>query len=161
MPVFQFSQYRYGLSALPHGAVTVSEKAQLLARFVGQFDPLLQRGDRFLLMPLFQIGQAQEATSYSKVQIELDGLLELFNGRIEIALYDADISDVYADDGRKRIELLRALDFRHRFVKPPEHAEMGAVPMVSGRITRVEFDRAFEFFFSFSELPRMLIDVSE
>src|SRR5207247_11300762 len=129
------------LGPLRHCAVTVSEKDQLIGRLVGQFDPLLQRGDRFLLMPLFQIGQAQEATSYSKVQIELDGLLELFNGRIEIALYDADISDVYADDGRKRMELLRALDFRHRFVKPPEHAEMGAVPMLARRIVRLAIAR--------------------
>src|SRR6266498_6696 len=96
-----------------------------------------------------------------KVRIELEDFFVFFGARIEIPLYYVQNSNVDADDWRKRIELLRAFDFCHGFIRSPYREKVDTVPMMRRRIIRVEFDPAFVLFFSLAELPRIPIDVPQ
>jgi TolB-like protein/Tfp pilus assembly protein PilF len=96
-----------------------------------------------------------------KIGIELDDLLALCACELRIALCEIGVGDRSADNKRKRVELMCALNFRLRLVNSPHIQQAKAVPVVCCGIIRIQLYRALELFFGFLPSPKAVINVAQ
>src|SRR5438132_5996010 len=91
--------------------------------------------------------------SQRKTQIEFQCSSELFNGLIVAArpIKGEPATDVYTE--REWIKLLSALDLSRGFFKLAHRHQMQSIPVVTGGVVRIEFERTLKPFFGSRPVP--------
>ena len=105
----------------------------------------LQFGDGFLVHPFLLISQAEEIVREIKVRINLKRSAELHRRLVVAARVVEVLAKRRVDDGRERVKLLRALDLGHGFRRPVHHRKKVGIPVMRGRVVRVQLDGAQVF----------------
>src|ERR1700730_1783549 len=81
-----------------------------------------------------------------KVWIQFEDAPESFDRFVVTPRQNKGSAEIGAVDERERVELHRSLSLRNCLVESPERGEWAvAIPVMSGRVIRVQFYRAFEF----------------
>src|ERR1700716_1260737 len=96
-----------------------------------------------------------------ETRIEIDDLFTLCGCESRVALGEIGIGHRGTDNERKRIKLMGALDLRFRFGYSPRIEQVKTVPVMCGRIIRIQRDRALELILGLFQLPKIIIDVTQ
>ena len=97
-----------------------------------------------------------------ELRLDLDTLQALFDRLVVLPCDPERLSEIGLRDQRQRIELLGPPQLRECFVVPAPIEKRLAVPLVTGRIIRIQRDRPFEFVLRFRPVPlEFVLDQSE
>ena len=89
-----------------------------------------------------------------KALIHLGRLAQLLDGLVVLARGDVSHSHIRVDDQRERIKLLRPFHLRDGFIESPHEPQVPvAIPLMGGRVIRIQFDGPLKFSVGFRQVP--------
>src|SRR6516225_2898495 len=109
-------------------------------------DRALERRRGFVeILPLF-LNEAEREIRKRKMRVQLDRMVALIQRGIEITSIEVNHRDISNDDRRNRIKRLCEEHLVERLIESAHRSETRhGIPVVRGRVSRVQADRALEF----------------